>query len=89
MSAQKQMHHKLPSLHTTPSSQSDDLDTFLLRWMGPFLLNSAYLLNNFLELKANSTAFLLGKVWWPWCGAGVVDSSALKLMINLETGQQD
>lgn len=53
-----------------------------------FLPNSACSLNNFWEPKASSTAFLLGKVWWPWRGAMVVDSSALKLMINLEAGPQ-
>lgn len=76
-------------LYTLPrTSQFDDLDDFLLKWMVPFLPNSACLLSNFLEPRASSTAFLLGKVWWPWRGAGGVDSSALKLMINPEAGQQ-
>lgn len=73
MSAQKQVHHKLPQ-----TSQLDDLGTFLLRRMVPFLPNSACSMNNFLDPKASSTAFLLGKVWQPWRGARVVDSLALK-----------
>lgn len=76
-------------LYTPQTSQCDDLDPFLLRRMVPFLPNSACSLNSFLEPKASSTAFLLGKVWWPWRGVGVVDSPASELMINLEAGQQD
>lgn len=59
------------------TSQCDDLETFLLRWMVPFLPNSARSLNNFWEPNANSTAFLLGKVWWPCSRAEIVDPSTL------------
>lgn len=44
-------------------------------------------IEQFLEPKASSTAFLLGKVWWPWLEAEVVDSSVLRLMINPGAGQ--
>lgn len=37
--------------------------------------------------KNTTDQFLLGKVWWPWLEAEVVDSSALRLMINPGAGQ--
>lgn len=53
----------------------------------PFLPNSACSLNNFLEPKASSAVLLLGKARWPWRGAGAVDASARKLLINLTLGR--